>query len=144
VSCIWDQFLFRAEPYPWIPYPAPDDLDPPEIDKRDPVGSGLPLALEKSYFSAALSRGNITKSLTVEQRARIITECVEGQISPMELARRYNVNADTIRAWVRKSGRTLPKTYRKLGSGEGGGASPHIRPSSPSLGGVGGSSSGQG
>jgi uncharacterized protein YjcR len=80
----------------------------------------------------------------VEQRARIITECVEGQISPMELARRYNVNADTIRAWVRKSGRTLPKTYRKLGSGEGGGAS-HIRPSSPSLGGVaGGSSGGQG
>jgi hypothetical protein len=78
----------------------------------------------------------------VEQRSRIITECVEGQISPMELARRYNVNADTIRAWVRKSGRTLPKTYRKLGSGEGGGGASHIRPSSPSLGGVGGGSSG--
>jgi hypothetical protein len=62
----------------------------------------------------------MTKNLTVEQRARIINECVEYQISPMELAKRYCVNADTIRTWVRKSGRTLPKTYRKIGSGDGG------------------------
>jgi len=66
---------------------------------------------------------------------------VEGQISPIELARRYSVNADTIRAWVRKSGRTLPKTYRKLGPGESSGLQ-NRRSLSPPFGAVGGSAHG--
>ena len=35
----------------------------------------------------------------VEQRAQIINECVDDRISPVDLAKKYNVNAKTIRAW---------------------------------------------
>ena len=34
-------------------------------------------------------------------------------ISPTDLARKWNCNADTIRTWVRKAGLTLPKQYKK-------------------------------
>ena len=63
--------------------------------------------------NSSSSHQNQTKSLSLDQRAVIIRQCVEQQISPVELSRRYSVNADTIRGWVRKSGFTLPKTYRK-------------------------------
>ena len=43
----------------------------------------------------------------------IIAECVDDHISPVDLAKKYSVNADTIRAWIRKAGKTLPKTYKK-------------------------------
>ena len=53
------------------------------------------------------------KSLTTEQMAQIISECVDDHVSPVNLAKKYNVRADTIRAWIRKAGKTLPKTYKK-------------------------------
>jgi transposase-like protein len=56
---------------------------------------------------------NQTKNMSAETRQEIIRQCVEEQISPVELARRYSLSADTIRGWVKKSGLTLPKTYRK-------------------------------
>ena len=59
------------------------------------------------------NQGNITKNLTTDQRAQIINECVEDHVSPVDLAKKYSVNADTIRAWIRKAGKTLPKTYKK-------------------------------
>ena len=57
--------------------------------------------------------GLTTKNLTPEQRQQIINECVEEMISPTDLARKWNCNADTIRTWVRKAGLTLPKQYKK-------------------------------
>ena len=42
-----------------------------------------------------------------------MTECCEEQVSPTDLARKWNCNADTIRTWVRKAGRQLPKQYKK-------------------------------
>ena len=54
-----------------------------------------------------------TKNLTNDQRNEIIRECVEDQISPTELGKKHNISADTIRTWIRKSGKQLPKTYRR-------------------------------
>ena len=66
-------------------------------------------------FSISISSNNglTTKNLTPEQRQQIINECVEDMISPTDLARKWNCNADTIRTWVRKAGLTLPKQYKK-------------------------------
>ena len=58
-----------------------------------------------------------TKNLTPEQRQQIIKECVEDLISPTDLARKWNCNADTIRTWVRKAGLTLPKQYKCIAQG---------------------------
>ena len=52
------------------------------------------------------------ESFTADQRAQIINECVEDHVSPVDLAKKYSVTADTIRAWVRRAGKTLPKWYR--------------------------------
>ena len=52
-------------------------------------------------------------NLTVEQRSRIVAECCEDLISPTDLARKWNCNADSIRTWVRKAGRQLPEQYKK-------------------------------
>ena len=59
------------------------------------------------------NQGNNTKNLSIEQRNQIINECVDDRVSPVDLAKKYSVNADTIRAWIRKAGKTLPKTYKK-------------------------------
>ena len=64
-------------------------------------------------FSIDSNSGLTTKNLTPEQRQQIINECVEEMISPTDLARKWNCNADTIRTWVRKAGLTLPKQYKK-------------------------------
>ena len=58
-----------------------------------------------------------TKLLTPEQRALIVDECCEENVSPSELARKWGCNADTIRTWVRKAGRQLPKQYKKSSGG---------------------------
>ena len=63
-----------------------------------------------------------TKNLTKEQRDQIIHECVEEQVSPAELGKKWQCNPDTIRTWVRKAGKTLPKTYRKQPSSYDGAA----------------------
>lgn len=69
----------------------------------------------KKHFirNSSSSQGSNTKLLTTEQRNQIIAECVEDHISPVDLAKKYVVNADTIRAWIRKAGKTLPKNYKK-------------------------------
>ena len=54
-----------------------------------------------------------TKNMSTKQKNEIIRECVEDHISPVELGRRHHMTADTIRAWVRKAGMNLPKTYRR-------------------------------
>ena len=64
-------------------------------------------------ISISSNNGLTTKNLTPEQRQQIINECVEDMISPTDLARKWNCNADTIRTWVRKAGLTLPKQYKK-------------------------------
>ena len=69
----------------------------------------------KKHFirNSSSAQGSNTKNLTTEQRNQIIAECVDDHISPVDLAKKYSVNADTIRAWIRKAGKTLPKTYKK-------------------------------
>ena len=54
-----------------------------------------------------------TPNITREQRQQIVNECVENHISPMDLAKKWGCNPDTIRSWVRKAGKTLPKQYKK-------------------------------
>ena len=60
-----------------------------------------------------LSNASNTKNLTQQQRDQIISECVDEQISPMELGKKWGCSPDTIRHWVKKAGKTLPKTYKK-------------------------------
>ena len=50
---------------------------------------------------------------TDDQKAQIINECVDNHVSPLELAKKYPVNADTIRAWVHNAGKTLPQIFKK-------------------------------
>ena len=75
-----------------------------------------------SSFFLIRNSGLTTKNLTPEQRQQIIAECVEDMISPTDLARKWNCNADTIRTWVRKAGLTLPKQYKKSIYPDSGGA----------------------
>ena len=44
-------------------------------------------------------------------------EVVKEQISPVEVGKKWSVNSDTIRAWIRKAGLTLPKIYKKMNPG---------------------------
>ena len=83
---------------------------------------GLPLIMFCSSFFLISNSGLTTKNLTPEQRQQIIAECVEDMISPTDLARKWNCNADTIRTWVRKAGLTLPKQYKKSIYPDSGGA----------------------
>ena len=48
-----------------------------------------------------------------EQRAEIVREVTEGLNAPTDLARKYKISAHKIRDWVKKSGQTLPKQYKK-------------------------------
>ena len=49
-----------------------------------------------------------TKMVTKIEKIQIIDECVNGKISPSGLSKKYQVNPDTIRTWVRKAGMKLP------------------------------------
>ena len=54
-----------------------------------------------------------SSKLTPEQWQQIVKECVQEEITPGELARKWNRNPDTIRNKVRKAGLTLPMQYKK-------------------------------
>ena len=51
---------------------------------------------------------------TQEQKMQIINECVENLTSPKDLSRKWGCGQDTIRNWVRKAGKELPRKYRKI------------------------------
>ena len=51
--------------------------------------------------------------LTPEQWQQIVKECVQEEITPGELARKWKCNPDTIRSKVRTAGLTLPMQYKK-------------------------------
>ena len=96
--------------------------------KRDPdpiLNHGVPLpgvanpSVHKSKWKKGKHKDHTGKYLlSQEQRLQIIRECVEDLVSPSELARKWEVNADTIRSWVRKSGQKLPNPalYRNNGN----------------------------
>ena len=63
--------------------------------------------------SASQNQAQNTKNLTQEQKNQIINECVEDHFSPADVAKKWGCNPDTIRTWIRKAGKTLPKTYKK-------------------------------
>ena len=46
-----------------------------------------------------------------QKREAIIKECIEGLISPTELAGRHNISEHVIRTWVKNAGLTLPSEY---------------------------------
>lgn len=48
-----------------------------------------------------------------EQRNQIVREVLEHLIAPSDLARKYKISAHSIRDWVKKTGKPLPKTYKK-------------------------------
>jgi len=58
------------------------------------------------------SKWQRTKNLTKEQRTEIVNECVQDKVSPVDLAKKWNCNPDTIRTWVRKAGKNLPRVYK--------------------------------
>ena len=51
---------------------------------------------------------------TQEQKMQIINECVENLTSPKDLSRKWGCGQDTIRNWVKKAGKELPRKYRKI------------------------------
>ena len=54
------------------------------------------------------------RKYTQEQKTQIINECVENLTSPKDLSRKWGCGQDTIRNWVRKAGKELPRKYRKI------------------------------
>ena len=74
-----------------------------------------PLFMSCLYLrtSASQNQAQITKNMTSEQKQQIINECVEEHFSPADIAKKWGCNPDTIRTWIRKAGKTLPKTYKK-------------------------------
>ena len=61
------------------------------------------------------------KSLThlpypIEQKKFIVEQVVDKHFAPSDLSRKYGMNPHTIRDWVKKFGKTLPKTYKKSGT----------------------------
>ena len=60
------------------------------------------------------SKTGVKRHLTKEQRTQIVQECVEDQVSPADLARKWKCRPETIRAWVRKAGKQLPRRYKKI------------------------------
>merc|ERR1740123_73135 len=53
------------------------------------------------------------KNLTPAQRDQIVSECVDHMWSPVDLGKKWGCSPDTIRQWVKKAGKVLPKTYKK-------------------------------
>ena len=54
------------------------------------------------------------RKYTQEQKTQIINECVENLTSPKDLSRKWGCGQDTIRNWVKKAGKELPRKYRKI------------------------------
>ena len=62
------------------------------------------------------SSANAIKNLTPAQRDQIVSECVDHHWSPVDLVKKWGVSPDTIRQWVKKAGKVLPKTYKRIES----------------------------
>ena len=50
--------------------------------------------------------------ITKVQRQLVVSQCCDDLISPSDLSKRWNISADTVRMWVRKAHKRLPKFYR--------------------------------
>jgi len=55
---------------------------------------------------------------SVEQKKFIVEQVVDNHFSPRDLSRKYRMSSHTIRDWVKKSGKTLPKIYKESGTYE--------------------------
>ena len=87
-------------------------VQPIQVDENQTLEFPNPPSKRQKTGAPALAVGGVN-NLTVEQRSRIVAECCEDLVSPTDLARKWNCNADSIRTWVRKAGRQLPKQYKK-------------------------------
>ena len=61
--------------------------------------------------------GQDTKNLTEEQRLQICSEVVHWHYSPTEVGKKWNIDPDTMRKWIRQKGLKLPKSYKKMSPG---------------------------
>lgn len=52
--------------------------------------------------------------INTAQQQQIVRQCVLDLVSPTDLGRKWSVNPDTIRTWVRKAGMALPTSYKKV------------------------------
>ena len=80
---------------------------------------------EQSYTSAEevadLSEQSLVEQGGVEASVLplhlVCYQVVEEHYSPTEVGKKYKVSPHSIRDWVKKSGLSLPKTYKKLDNG---------------------------
>ena len=78
------------------------------------LGSSLTLDRDPPEDGEAMTGEPTGKiKLTEEQKNLIIDECVEDRISPTILARKWNCSPRSIRTWIQKAGKQLPKKYKK-------------------------------
>ena len=78
-----------------------------------------PISLATNHKLAMQKRDDITLRIgpySVEQKKFIVEQVVDNHFSPRDLSRKYRMSSHTIRDWVKKSGKTLPKTYKKSGT----------------------------
>ena len=80
-------------------------------DIHEPPRAGGDSGQTPSSVTNANAAPSGGEHLTQEQRTQIIQECVEDKVSPAVLAKKWGCNPGTIRMWVKKAGKTLPKTY---------------------------------
>ena len=80
-------------------------------DIHEPPRAGGDSGQTPSSVTNANAAPSGGKHLTQEQRTQIIQECVGDKVSPAVLAKKWGCNPGTIRMWVKKAGKTLPKTY---------------------------------
>jgi len=83
----------------------PGDCSELEVPGSRPPGQVNPKPTGKQTSGAG--------AYDAEQRQEIVREVLVDLIAPSDLARKYKISAHSIRDWVKKTGKTLPKQYKK-------------------------------
>lgn len=76
-----------------------------------------PICTITPFLTRSQNQGQATKNLTEEQKMQICNEVVHEHHTPTEVGKKWNVNPDTIRKWIRQKGLNLPKSYKKMSPG---------------------------
>jgi len=85
-----------------------------EKNKTDAVTSQSKIREDMTTTKSFRDKNFKANKLNCEEIQMVIKECVEDKIRPTALAKKWGCNPDSIRAWVRKAGKTLPKTYTSV------------------------------
>lgn len=79
------------------------------MDLHDDVGIEGPSNVAGNKVAATPK----SHTYSVEQKREIVAQVCDEHFSPSDVARKFSVSPHTIRDWVKKSGKVLPKTYKK-------------------------------